>query len=126
MFESLQFNFSRSGRLRISVLVARASCETFRQPIAWPILMKDEYDFSKGERGKFFRSGVVLNPPTHVYVELWALLTSRAQDPRLSPSGPRIAPGDGRWLGTIQIMEPVRTRHAPAFLVDSSGLPANN
>jgi hypothetical protein len=27
--------------------------------------MKDEYDFSKAERGRFFRSGAVLVPPMH-------------------------------------------------------------
>ena len=27
--------------------------------------MKDEYDFSKAERGRFFRPGAVLVPPKH-------------------------------------------------------------
>jgi hypothetical protein len=27
--------------------------------------MKDEYDFSKAERGRFFRPGAVLVPPMH-------------------------------------------------------------
>jgi hypothetical protein len=27
--------------------------------------MKDEYDFSKAQRGRFFRAGAVLVPPKH-------------------------------------------------------------
>ena len=30
--------------------------------------MKDEYDFSKAERGKFYRPGAVLNPPATDYL----------------------------------------------------------
>src|SRR5262249_31677086 len=41
--------------------------------------MKDEYDFSKGERGKFCRPGAVLNPPVHLDAEVRAFLTPRAQ-----------------------------------------------
>jgi hypothetical protein len=41
--------------------------------------MKDEYDFSKGERGKFYRLGAVLNPPVHLEPEVRAFLTERAQ-----------------------------------------------
>ena len=32
--------------------------------------MKDEYDFSKGERGKFFRSDVKLNIPVYLDEEV--------------------------------------------------------
>jgi hypothetical protein len=41
--------------------------------------MKDEYDFSKGERGKFYRPDAVLNPPVHIDPEVRAFLTARAQ-----------------------------------------------
>ena len=30
--------------------------------------MKDEYDFSKAERGKYFREGAALVPPVHLDV----------------------------------------------------------
>ena len=32
--------------------------------------MKDEYDFSKAERGRFHRSDAVLTPPVHLEAEL--------------------------------------------------------
>lgn len=41
--------------------------------------MKDEYDFSKAERGKFYRPGAILNPPVHLDPEVRAFLTTRAQ-----------------------------------------------
>jgi hypothetical protein len=41
--------------------------------------MKDEYDFSKRERGKFYRPGAVLDPPVHPDPEVRAFLTERAQ-----------------------------------------------
>jgi hypothetical protein len=37
--------------------------------------MKDEYDFSKGERGKFYRPDTVFNPPVHLDAEVRALPT---------------------------------------------------
>ena len=40
--------------------------------------MKDEYDFSKGERGRFFRPDAVLAPPVHLDPKLLAFLTARA------------------------------------------------
>ena len=40
--------------------------------------MKDEYDFSKGERGKFFRSGATLVPPIHLDPEILSYLSERA------------------------------------------------
>jgi hypothetical protein len=42
-------------------------------------LMKNDYDFSKGERGKFYRPGAALNPPIHLDPEVRAFLTARAQ-----------------------------------------------
>jgi hypothetical protein len=41
--------------------------------------MKDEYDFSKGERGKFYRPDAVLNPPIHLDPEVRTFLTARAE-----------------------------------------------
>jgi hypothetical protein len=41
--------------------------------------MKDEYDFSKAERGRFFRPDVVLAPPVHLDPEVLAFLTIRAE-----------------------------------------------
>ena len=41
--------------------------------------MKDEYDFSKAERGRFYRPGAVVTPPVHLDPEVLAFLTARAQ-----------------------------------------------
>jgi hypothetical protein len=41
--------------------------------------MKDEYDFSKAERGRFYRKDAVLVPPVHLEPEVLAFLTARAQ-----------------------------------------------
>lgn len=41
--------------------------------------MRDEYDFSKGERGKFYRPGAVLNAPIRLDPEVRVFLTARAQ-----------------------------------------------
>lgn len=40
--------------------------------------MKDEYDFSNAERGKFFREGARLVPPVHLDPEVLDYLTERA------------------------------------------------
>lgn len=40
--------------------------------------MKTEYDFSKGERGKFFRKDAVLVPPVHLEPEVLSYLSARA------------------------------------------------
>ena len=40
--------------------------------------MKDEYDFSKAERGRFFRQDALLAPPVHLDPEVLAFLTARA------------------------------------------------
>ena len=40
--------------------------------------MKDEYDFSVAERGKFFREGARLVPPVHLEPEVLDYLTERA------------------------------------------------
>jgi hypothetical protein len=41
--------------------------------------MKEEYDFSKGERGKFYRADALLVPPVHLDPEVLAFLTARAE-----------------------------------------------
>jgi hypothetical protein len=40
--------------------------------------MKDEYDFSKAQRGRFYRPDVVLTPPVHLDPEVLAFLAARA------------------------------------------------
>jgi len=41
--------------------------------------MKDEYDFSKAERGRFYRAEAVLAPPVHLDPEVLAFLSARAK-----------------------------------------------
>jgi hypothetical protein len=41
--------------------------------------MKDEYDFSKAERGRFHRPGAELVPPVHLDPEVLAYLAARAE-----------------------------------------------
>jgi hypothetical protein len=41
--------------------------------------MKDEYDFSGAERGKFFRKDAVLIPSVHLEPEILTYLQARAQ-----------------------------------------------
>ncbi len=41
--------------------------------------MKKEYDFSKGERGKFFRENARLNLPVYLDEEVRSYLQERAQ-----------------------------------------------
>jgi hypothetical protein len=41
--------------------------------------MKDEYDFSKAERGKLFRRDAQLIPPLHLDPEVLSYLAERAQ-----------------------------------------------
>jgi hypothetical protein len=41
--------------------------------------MKKEYDFSKGERGKFYRPGAKLNFPVYLEPEVQARLAKAAQ-----------------------------------------------
>jgi hypothetical protein len=40
--------------------------------------MKDEYDFSKGTRGKFYRPGAKLTLPVYLDHEVQSYLTQRA------------------------------------------------
>jgi hypothetical protein len=41
--------------------------------------MRDEYDFSKSERGRFCRPHAVLIPPIHLDPEVVVFLTKRAE-----------------------------------------------
>jgi hypothetical protein len=41
--------------------------------------MKDEYDFSNAERGKFYRSDAQLIPPVHLDPEVLSYLAARAE-----------------------------------------------
>jgi hypothetical protein len=41
--------------------------------------MNDEYDFSHGERGRFYRPDAVSRPPVHLDPDLLAFLTARAE-----------------------------------------------
>ncbi len=41
--------------------------------------MKDEYDFSQGQRGKFFQPNLALSPPIHLDPEVRALLSEQAR-----------------------------------------------
>ena len=41
-------------------------------------MMKDEYDFSKGTRGKFYQPDAELVPPVHLDSEILSYLTTRA------------------------------------------------
>jgi hypothetical protein len=40
--------------------------------------MKDEYDFSNAERGRFQREGAILAPPVHLDADVLAFLSARA------------------------------------------------
>lgn len=42
--------------------------------------MKPEYDFSKGERGKFFRPGAELRLPVYLDADVQRYLAERAAD----------------------------------------------
>jgi hypothetical protein len=41
--------------------------------------MKNEYDFSKGERGKFYRPGVELNIPVYLEADVAEVVRERAR-----------------------------------------------
>jgi hypothetical protein len=41
--------------------------------------MKDEYDVSGAQRGRFYRADAVLNPPVHLDPEVLAFLSTRAE-----------------------------------------------
>lgn len=41
--------------------------------------MAEEYDFSKGERGKFYKAGATMSPPVHLEPEVLKFLQARAK-----------------------------------------------
>ena len=41
--------------------------------------MKDDYDFSNGERGKFFHKDTVLVPPVHLDPEILNYFSAKAE-----------------------------------------------
>jgi hypothetical protein len=41
--------------------------------------MQDEYDFSKADRGRFYRKDATLVPPVHLDPDVLAFLTARAE-----------------------------------------------
>lgn len=41
--------------------------------------MKKEYDFTGGERGKFFRPGAVLVPPVHLDADVLGYFSAQAE-----------------------------------------------
>ena len=41
--------------------------------------VKDEYDFSSGQRGRFYRQDAILVPPVHLDPQVLAFLTARAK-----------------------------------------------
>jgi hypothetical protein len=41
--------------------------------------MKDEYDFSQAERGRFFRADATLVPPVHLDPDVLSFLSARAE-----------------------------------------------
>lgn len=48
--------------------------------------MKKEYDFSKGERGKFYRASVKLNLPIYLEPEIFSFIESIARKRHLGVS----------------------------------------
>ncbi|MDB5439767.1 MAG: hypothetical protein JWM33_2194 [Caulobacteraceae bacterium] len=49
--------------------------------------MKDEYDFTKGARGKFFSPDAQLVPPVHLEADVLSYLTLRAKARGVTLSG---------------------------------------
>jgi hypothetical protein len=50
------------------------------------LMMKPEYDFSQGQRGKFFRKDAALNLPVYLDAEVRDYLTARAKAKGISLS----------------------------------------
>jgi hypothetical protein len=42
--------------------------------------MREDYDFTGAERGKFFRKDAVLTPPVHLQSDVLAFLVARARE----------------------------------------------
>ncbi len=66
--------------------------------------MKDQYDFSKGERGKFFRLNAELRLPIYLNADVQAYLTERAAEKGI-PLGDMV---NALLKQEIQIIESVK------------------
>ena len=66
--------------------------------------MKSEYDFSKGERGKFFKADAELRLPIYLDADIQRYLTERAADKGV-PLGEMV---NGLLKREIQIIESVK------------------
>ena len=66
--------------------------------------MKPEYDFSKGERGKFFRPGAELRLPIYLDTDVQAYLLERASEKGV-PLGEMV---NGLLKQEIQMIESVK------------------
>lgn len=66
--------------------------------------MKPEYDFSKGERGKFFRPEADLRLPIYLEAEVQAYLAERAASKRI----PLVEMVNSLLKQEIQIIESVK------------------
>ncbi|MBS1829758.1 MAG: hypothetical protein JST93_30950 [Acidobacteria bacterium] len=66
--------------------------------------MKAEYDFSKGERGKFYRKGAEIRLPVYLDSEVQTYLSERAADKGVS-LGEMV---NGMLKREIQIIESVK------------------
>lgn len=68
--------------------------------------MKPEYDFSKGERGKFFRPNVEIRLPIYLDSDIQSYLAERAAQKGV-PLGEMV---NGLLKQEIQIIESVKQR----------------
>ena len=66
--------------------------------------MKPEYDFSKAERGKFFRPNAEMRLPIYLDAEVEAYLTERAEQKGV----PLTEMVNGLLLHEIQLLESVK------------------
>jgi hypothetical protein len=67
-------------------------------------MMKPKYDFSKGERGKFFKADAELRLPIYLDADVQRYLTDRAADKGV-PLGEMV---NGLLKREIQIIESVK------------------
>ena len=66
--------------------------------------MKPEYDFSKAERGKFFRPNAEMRLPIYLDAEVEAYLTERAEQKGI----PLTEMVNGLLLHEIQLIESIK------------------
>ena len=77
-------HLARDGRRRgrVPCYFRPQSHQNRSAAISTQMSMKREYDFSKGQRGKFYRLGAKLNLPVYLEPEVQARLTKAAQKRR--------------------------------------------